>query len=89
MLTIREGQDQRPGDQGMEGKARIIFPVLATDIVVFVVSCVVTFSNIGLRSDFIPRWLFRLFYWLADRLRHRPDRFPLHAPGNHGNRCPD
>jgi hypothetical protein len=26
---------------------------------------------------------------LADRLRHRPDRFPLRAPGNHGNRCPD
>ena len=41
----------------MEGKARFIFPILATGIIVFVVSCVVTFSNIGLRADFVPRWL--------------------------------
>ena len=34
----------------MEGKAKFIFPVLPTGIVVFVVSCVVTFSNIGLRA---------------------------------------
>jgi hypothetical protein len=38
----------------MEGKAKFIFPILATGIVVFVVSCVVTFCNIGLRSG---RWL--------------------------------
>lgn len=42
----------------MEGKARIIFPVLATGIVVFVVSCVVT---IGLCPDFIARWLSAFF----------------------------
>jgi uncharacterized protein DUF2798 len=41
----------------MEGKARFIFPILATGIIVFVVSCVVTFTNIGLRADFVPRWL--------------------------------
>jgi hypothetical protein len=41
----------------MEGKAKIIFPVLATAIVVFVVSCVVTFTNIGFRADFVRRWL--------------------------------
>ena len=41
----------------MEGKARFIFPIPATGIIVFVVSCVVTFSNIGLRADFVPRWL--------------------------------
>ena len=41
----------------MEGKAKFIFPVLAMGIVVFVVSCVVTFSNIGLRADFVTRWL--------------------------------
>ena len=41
----------------MEGKAKFIFPILATGIVVFVVTCVVTFSNIGLRANFIVRWL--------------------------------
>jgi Protein of unknown function (DUF2798) len=41
----------------MEGKAKFIFPILATGIVVFVLSCVVTFCNIGLRSDFVGRWL--------------------------------
>ena len=45
----------------MEGKAKFIFPVLATGIVVFVVSCVVTFSNIGWRADFVPRWLSAFF----------------------------
>ena len=45
----------------MEGKAKLIFPVLATGIVVFVVSCVVTFSNIGLRADFVGRWLSAFF----------------------------
>jgi hypothetical protein len=45
----------------MEGKAKFIFPILATGIVVFVVSCVVTFSNIGLRADFVVRWLSAFF----------------------------
>ncbi len=45
----------------MEGKAKFIFPVLATGIIVFVVSCVVTFTNIGLRPDFVPRWLSAFF----------------------------
>ena len=41
----------------METKARFIFPVVITAIIVFVVSAVVTFKNIGLRPDFVPRWL--------------------------------
>ena len=41
----------------MDGKAKYIFPVLITALIVFVVSAVVTFSNIGLRADFVPRWL--------------------------------
>jgi uncharacterized protein with PQ loop repeat len=41
----------------MEGKARYIFPVLITAVIVFVVSAVVTFTNIGFRADFVPRWL--------------------------------
>ena len=45
----------------MEGKTKFIFPVLATGIIVFVVSCVVTFSDIGLRADFVSRWLSTFF----------------------------
>jgi len=41
----------------MEGKARFIFPVIITAIIVFVVSAVVTFTNIGFQIDFVPRWL--------------------------------
>lgn len=41
----------------MDGKARFIFPILITAVIVFVVSAVVTFSNIGLRADFVRRWL--------------------------------
>ena len=41
----------------MDGKAKYIFPVIITAIIVFVVSAVVTWSNIGLAVDFMPRWL--------------------------------
>ena len=41
----------------MEGKARFIFPVMISALIVFVVSGVVTFTNIGFRVDFVPRWL--------------------------------
>ena len=41
----------------MDGKGRFIFPVLISALIVFVVSAVVTFTNIGLRVDFVPRWL--------------------------------
>ena len=41
----------------MEGKAKFIFPVLATALIVFVVSGVVTFTNVGFRADFVRRWL--------------------------------
>jgi hypothetical protein len=41
----------------MEGKARFIFPVIISALIVFVVSGVVTFTNIGFRVDFVPRWL--------------------------------
>jgi hypothetical protein len=41
----------------MERKARFVFPVVITAIIVFVVSAVVTFFNIGFRADFVPRWL--------------------------------
>jgi hypothetical protein len=41
----------------MDGKARFIFPIVITAIIVFIVSAVVTFFNIGFRADFVPRWL--------------------------------
>jgi hypothetical protein len=41
----------------MEGKARFVFPVVITAIIVFVVSAVVTYFNIGLRADFVRRGL--------------------------------
>ena len=41
----------------MEGKARYIFPVVITAIIVFVVSGVVTSTNMGFRFDFLRHWL--------------------------------
>ena len=45
----------------MDGKAKYIFPVLITAVIVFIVSGVVTFTNIGFRVDFVPRWLKAFF----------------------------
>jgi hypothetical protein len=42
----------------MEGKAKIIFPILATGVVVFIASAAVTFVNIGFHPDYLRRWLF-------------------------------
>jgi hypothetical protein len=41
----------------MEGKARFIFPILATGVVVLAASATVTLVNIGPRLDFVRRWL--------------------------------
>jgi len=41
----------------MDGKTKFIFPVLITAIIVFVVSGVVTWTNIGFRVDFVTRWM--------------------------------
>jgi TRAP-type C4-dicarboxylate transport system permease small subunit len=40
----------------MEGKARLVFPVMITAIIAFVVSGALTFFNIGWRNDFVMRW---------------------------------
>jgi hypothetical protein len=42
----------------MEGKAKVIFPILATATVVFVASAAVTYRNIGIHLHFVRRWLF-------------------------------
>ena len=41
----------------MEGKGKIIFPVIVTGIIVFIVSFLVTFLNIGFRANFVFLWL--------------------------------
>lgn len=41
----------------MDGKAKYLFPVLAAAVIVFFVSSVITFANIGFRADFVTRWL--------------------------------
>jgi hypothetical protein len=41
----------------MDGKARFIFPVVITAMIVFVVSAVVTWKNIGFAPDYARRWL--------------------------------
>jgi hypothetical protein len=48
---------QRKGSETrFEGKARFVFPVVITAIIVFVVSGSVTFFNIGWQKDFVIRW---------------------------------
>jgi hypothetical protein len=51
----------------MEGKARFVFPVVITAIIVFVVSGAVTLFNIGWRNDFVIPMVVRLRHRLADR----------------------
>jgi hypothetical protein len=41
----------------MDRKAKIIFPIVVTAIIVFMVSGVVTFLNIGLRHDYLAQWM--------------------------------
>ena len=41
----------------MEGKSRFVFPIIMGAMIVFVVSAVVTYFNIGFRVDFVRRWL--------------------------------
>ena len=43
-------------ERRMEGKARLVFPVMITAIIAFVVSGALTFFNIGWRNDFVIRW---------------------------------
>lgn len=41
----------------MEGKARFIFPVLMSGFMVFIVTALVTLLNMGLRADYVVRWM--------------------------------
>lgn len=41
----------------MTGKARIIFPVLMSGVMAFLMTALVTWLNLGLPADFMTRWL--------------------------------
>lgn len=41
----------------MDGKARYIFPIIMTGIIVFLVSFLVTFLNVGFPANFVSLWL--------------------------------
>ncbi|MGE3868366.1 MAG: DUF2798 domain-containing protein [Pseudorhodoplanes sp.] len=45
----------------MDGKARFIFPVIMTGIIVFLVSFLVTFLNVGFPANFLALWLKAFF----------------------------
>ena len=46
----------KDAERRMEGKARFVFPVVITAIIVPVVSGALTFFGIGWRNDFVIRW---------------------------------
>jgi hypothetical protein len=73
----------------MEGKARFIFPVIISALIVFVVSGVVTFTNIGLRADFVRRCAQGICNRLARRSRACFYRDSLRAPRDRGHRAND
>lgn len=41
----------------MEGKARFIFPAFLSGIMSFLLTCLVTFVNVGPVADFFSRWM--------------------------------
>jgi Protein of unknown function (DUF2798) len=41
----------------MDGKARLILALLMSSIMVLMVTLLVTFLNLGLRSDFLVQWI--------------------------------
>jgi hypothetical protein len=79
----------------MEGKARIIFPIFATAIIVLVASAAVTFSDIGPRGDFVLRWLSAFLigwpvaavtgYVVMPHVRHLTEHIVALIEGKHGD----
>jgi hypothetical protein len=48
---------ERAGGRDMDGKARLILALLMSSVMVFMVTLLVTFLNLGLRSDFLVQWV--------------------------------
>jgi hypothetical protein len=44
-------------EAAMDGKARLILAVLMSAVMVAMVTLLVTFLNLGLRSDFVLQWV--------------------------------
>jgi Protein of unknown function (DUF2798) len=50
--------EKRLGQEGdMDGKARLILALLMSSVMVLMVTLLVTFLNLGLRSDFLLQWV--------------------------------
>jgi hypothetical protein len=56
-LIATQYLNPKDAERRMEGKARFVFPVVITAIIVPVVSGALTFFDIGWRNDFVTRWL--------------------------------
>jgi hypothetical protein len=41
----------------MDGKARLILALLLSSVMVFMVTLLVTYLNLGFRSDFLVQWI--------------------------------
>ena len=41
----------------MEGKARFIFPAILSGIMAFLMTCIITFINLGAVGGFVLKWL--------------------------------
>jgi hypothetical protein len=41
----------------MDGKARIIFPILMAGVMAFLMTALITWLNLGMPPDFLWRWL--------------------------------
>jgi hypothetical protein len=76
-LIVAQYRKRKGSETRMEDKARFVFPVVITAIIVFVVSGAVTFFNIGWRNDFVDPMVVRLRHRLADRGQHRLSRDAL------------
>jgi len=55
-LIAAQYLNTKGSERHMKGKARFIFPVVITAIIVFVVSVASTLFSIGWRNDFVTRW---------------------------------
>jgi hypothetical protein len=52
-VKLRAGQE----NDGMEGKARFIFPVLMSGVMAFLMTALVNFLNLGFPPNFLALWL--------------------------------
>jgi hypothetical protein len=56
-MVKKIAQSTRRGNTTMDGKARLILALLMSSVMVLMVTLLVTFLNLGLRSDFIIQWV--------------------------------